>query len=85
MPFNLKTSSHIKKAFDIVNSVFCFYHLQYLYHFIKILVVAGVCTLAEWTVAGLFKMQLLDSVIKVTQRLKPGSLGKSILYPPNFR
>ncbi|KAL2009416.1 hypothetical protein VTN00DRAFT_5223 [Thermoascus crustaceus] len=27
-----------------------------------------------WTTAGLFKMQLLDSVIKETQRLKPGSL-----------
>ncbi|KAK2787737.1 hypothetical protein FQN53_004760 [Emmonsiellopsis sp. PD_33] len=27
-----------------------------------------------WTTAGVFKMQLLDSVIKETQRLKPGSL-----------
>ncbi|KAK2803977.1 hypothetical protein FQN50_006783 [Emmonsiellopsis sp. PD_5] len=27
-----------------------------------------------WTTAGLFKMQLLDSVVKETQRLKPGSL-----------
>lgn len=28
-----------------------------------------------WTIAGLFKMELLDSAIKETQRLKPGSLG----------
>ncbi|KGO64075.1 Acyl transferase/acyl hydrolase/lysophospholipase [Penicillium italicum] len=27
-----------------------------------------------WTTAGLFKMQLLDSVLKESQRLKPGSL-----------
>lgn len=27
-----------------------------------------------WTTAGLFKMRLLDSVVKETQRLKPGSL-----------
>lgn len=27
-----------------------------------------------WTTAGVFKMQLLDSVIKETQRVKPGSL-----------
>ncbi|KAE8376785.1 cytochrome P450 [Aspergillus bertholletiae] len=27
-----------------------------------------------WTTAGVFKMQLLDSVVKETQRLKPGSL-----------
>lgn len=32
-----------------------------------------------WTTAGLFKMQLLDSIIKETQRLKPGSLGESML------
>lgn len=31
-----------------------------------------------WTAAGLFKMKLLDSVIKETQRLKPGLLG---LFP----
>jgi cytochrome P450 len=30
-----------------------------------------------WTTAGLFKMQLLDSAIKETQRMHPGSLGKS--------
>lgn len=28
-----------------------------------------------WTTAGVFKMQLLDSAVKETQRLKPGSLG----------
>ncbi|KAI1318921.1 cytochrome P450 [Xylariaceae sp. FL0255] len=28
----------------------------------------------RWTTAGVFKMRLLDSVIKETQRLKPGSL-----------
>lgn len=28
-----------------------------------------------WTTAGVYKMQLLDSVIKESQRLKPGSLG----------
>lgn len=31
-----------------------------------------------WTTAGLFKMQLLDSVIKESQRLKPGLLGKPL-------
>jgi cytochrome P450 len=31
-----------------------------------------------WTTAGLFKMQLLDSVVKESQRLKPGSLGELI-------
>ncbi|CAI7586534.1 unnamed protein product [Penicillium bialowiezense] len=29
---------------------------------------------SEWSTAGVFKMQLLDSAIKETQRLKPGSL-----------
>lgn len=29
-----------------------------------------------WTTAGVFKMQLLDSVLKETQRLKPGVLGR---------
>jgi len=28
-----------------------------------------------WSTAGVFKMQLLDSAVKETQRLKPGSLG----------
>jgi hypothetical protein len=28
-----------------------------------------------WSTAGVFKMQLLDSAIKETQRIKPGSLG----------
>lgn len=28
-----------------------------------------------WTTAGLFKMRLLDSVVKESQRLKPGTLG----------
>jgi cytochrome P450 len=32
-----------------------------------------------WTTAGLFKMQLLDSAIKETQRMQPGSLGKSVV------
>lgn len=35
-----------------------------------------------WTTAGLFKMKLLDSVLKETQRLKPGALGQYI-YPPS--
>ena len=34
-----------------------------------------------WTTAGVFKMQLLDSAIKETQRLKPGILGMLILMP----
>lgn len=29
-----------------------------------------------WTTAGLYKMQVLDSVVKETLRLKPGSLGE---------
>lgn len=32
-----------------------------------------------WTTAGVFKMQLLDSAVKETQRLKPGSLGTCLL------
>lgn len=32
-----------------------------------------------WSTAGVFKMQLLDSVLKETQRLKPGSLGMWVL------
>lgn len=33
-----------------------------------------------WSTAGVFKMQLLDSILKETQRLKPGSLGQ---YSPD--
>lgn len=33
-----------------------------------------------WTIAGVFKMELLDSAIKETQRLKPGSLGMHSFY-----
>jgi cytochrome P450 len=32
-----------------------------------------------WSTAGVFKMRLLDSVVKETQRLKPGSLGMWLL------
>lgn len=32
-----------------------------------------------WTTAGLYKMQLLDSTIKETQRMQPGSLGKKVV------
>lgn len=35
-----------------------------------------------WTTAGVFKMQLLDSAVKETQRLKPGSLGMCLLLLP---
>jgi cytochrome P450 len=37
-----------------------------------------------WSTASVFKMQLLDSAVKETQRLKPGSLG-TCLYMPNYR
>lgn len=33
-----------------------------------------------WTTAGLFNMQILDSVIKESQRLKPGLLGKEFFF-----
>ena len=33
-----------------------------------------------WTTAGLFKMQILDSAVKETLRLKPGSLGICVLH-----
>lgn len=33
-----------------------------------------------WTTAGVFKMQLLDSAVKETQRLKPGSLGMCLTH-----
>lgn len=35
-----------------------------------------------WSTAGVFKMQLLDSAVKETQRLKPPSLSTSLLTRP---
>lgn len=34
-----------------------------------------------WTTVGVFNLQLLDSVVKGTRRLKPGALGTWILMP----
>lgn len=37
-----------------------------------------------WSAAGVFKMQLLDSAVKETLRLKPGSLGMWLLIPSHY-